>query len=113
MFVSLLAGILALAGCVTPRIDWNARIGHYTYDQAIRDFGPPDRYAKLSDGEMVADWLTRRGAIIVEPEPYFPGPYGWSGLPPTTYSEMNTPSEYMQLMFATSGILEDFKYITR
>ena len=34
-----LVAILALAGCATPRIDWTARMGHYSYDQAVKDFG--------------------------------------------------------------------------
>ena len=50
---------LLVAGCVTPRINWNARIGTYTYDQAVLDFGPPDKQARLSDGRRVAEWITR------------------------------------------------------
>lgn len=52
---------LILAGCrTTPPIDWDNRIGHYTYDQAVMDFGPPDKSAQLSDGKTVAEWITRR-----------------------------------------------------
>jgi hypothetical protein len=47
-----------LAGCVTrPRIDWNVRIGHYTYNQAVVELGVPDKYAKLSDSTIVAEWV--------------------------------------------------------
>ena len=46
------------AGCSsTPKVDWNSRIGNYTYDQAVTDLGPPDKTAKLSDGKTVADWI--------------------------------------------------------
>jgi hypothetical protein len=61
--LSLLA-ILALAaafiaGCKsTPPIDWNSRVGTYTYDQAVTDLGPPDKQAKLDDGKTVAEWIT-------------------------------------------------------
>jgi hypothetical protein len=52
-----LAGLL-FAGCQsTPKVDWNSRIGNYTYDQAVTELGPPDRTAKLSDGQTVADWI--------------------------------------------------------
>ena len=52
---------LLLAGCSsTPPVDWNSRIGNYTYDQAVTDLGPPDKTAKLSDGKTVADWVTHR-----------------------------------------------------
>jgi hypothetical protein len=54
------AGVaLLFAGCVTHRIDWNARVGNYTFDQAVTEFGPPDRQAKLSDGQLVTEWITR------------------------------------------------------
>jgi hypothetical protein len=60
---SLLA-ILALAtalitGCKsTPPVDWDSRIGTYTYDQAVIDLGPPDKQAKLDNGQTVAEWIT-------------------------------------------------------
>jgi hypothetical protein len=50
-----------LIGCKsTPPIDWNSRIGTYTYDQAVTDLGPPDKQAKLDNGQTVAEWITRR-----------------------------------------------------
>src|ERR1043166_6792329 len=50
-----------LAGCATHRIDWAGRVGNYTMDQAIVEFGPPDKQAKLADGTVVAEWLTSHG----------------------------------------------------
>ncbi len=47
------------AGCSsTPKVDWNSRIGNYTYDQAVTDLGPPDKTARLSNDNTVADWIT-------------------------------------------------------
>lgn len=52
-------------GCSsTPRVDWNARIGVYTYDQAVMEMGPPDRATQLSDGSTVAEWFLRRGSSV-------------------------------------------------
>ena len=52
---------LVITGCKsTPKIDWNSRVGNYTYDQAVVDMGPPDKSAKLSDGKTVAEWIRRR-----------------------------------------------------
>jgi uncharacterized membrane protein YgcG len=46
-----------VAGCSSkPKVDWNARIRNYSYDQAVLDMGPPDRSSTLSDGSMVAEW---------------------------------------------------------
>ena len=89
-FLPLLAA--AVAGCVaTSRIDWTARLGSYTYDQAVAEFGPPDKVAKLSDGAIVAEWqgvpnksLSRQGRIlprrvtITDPSlRYIPKPASW------------------------------------
>jgi hypothetical protein len=61
----LSAPILALAvgiflvGCATNRVNWDARIGAYTYDQAVVELGPPDKQAKLTDNQTVAEWISR------------------------------------------------------
>jgi hypothetical protein len=52
------ATLLLLPGCKsTPKVDWNTRIGTYTFDQAVTELGPPDKSAKLSDGKTVAEWV--------------------------------------------------------
>jgi len=52
---------LVVTGCsTTKKIDWNSRVGSYTFDQAVADMGPPDKQTKLSDGSTVADWITHR-----------------------------------------------------
>jgi hypothetical protein len=52
---------LLVTGCkTTPKVDWNSRVGSYTYDQAVAEMGPPDKQAKLSDGTTVAEWITHR-----------------------------------------------------
>jgi hypothetical protein len=57
--ILLFAAGLFLAGCAaTPKVDWNSRVGNYTYDQAVAELGPPDKSAKLSDGQTVAEWIT-------------------------------------------------------
>lgn len=59
--MALLPLALVLAGCLTTKqADWNSRVGYYTYDQAILELGPPDKQAKLSDGQTVAEWIKRR-----------------------------------------------------
>jgi hypothetical protein len=59
--VALILVTLVIAGCATTRpVDWNSRVGSYTFDQAVTELGPPDKQAKLSDGKTVAEWITRR-----------------------------------------------------
>src|SRR2546427_12398503 len=56
---------LLLAGCAsTPKPDWNTRGGSFTYDQAVAEMGPSDKYAKLSDGSTVAEWFIKRGSSV-------------------------------------------------
>src|ERR1035437_5232803 len=50
---------ILFAGCATHRVDWNARVSTYTFDQAVIELGPPDKQAKLSDGQTIAEWITR------------------------------------------------------
>ena len=61
-FLTILALATALiAGCKTTKpVDWNSRVGNYTFDQAVTELGPPDKQAKLSDGKTVAEWITHR-----------------------------------------------------
>ena len=52
-----------IAGCKTMTVvDWNSRVGVYTFDQAVADMGPPYKQAKLSDGKNVDQWITLHGS---------------------------------------------------
>ena len=57
MLIALVVA-LSVTGCATkPKVDWNARVGSFTYDQAVIELGPPDRQSTLSDGRKVAEWV--------------------------------------------------------
>jgi hypothetical protein len=100
---------LLLAGCVTQKIDWSARVGQYTQDQAITDLGPPDKSAKLSDGTIVDEWLTAHSRVIVAPEPYFLGSGGYFGPLTPSYTESYVPDYYLRLTFSPDGRLKTWK----
>jgi hypothetical protein len=58
--VILALAVAFLAGCATTSpVDWNTRIGHYTYYQALTELGPPARQATLSDGKLVCKWFVQ------------------------------------------------------
>ncbi|HEX9048861.1 MAG TPA: hypothetical protein VF988_17685 [Verrucomicrobiae bacterium] len=94
---------LVLAGCATHRVNWNARVGNYTLDQAITEYGPPDKRATLSDGRLVAEWISRYsngGTIAVGT--------GFYGYPGSGGIIQTTPSYYeskLRLTFNTNGVL--------
>lgn len=79
VLVLLALSIALLAGCkTTPPVDWKARVGTYTYDQAVTELGPPDSQANLTDGQTVAKWVTHRsgGTSFGVGTGFFSGGYG-------------------------------------
>jgi hypothetical protein len=105
-----------LAGCATP-INWQARAGVHTYDQAVMDYGPPERLAKLSDGSTVAEWMTERGEVIVTPGPYIYGPpyygRGYYGPMAGGYSTTYFPTQFLRLIFSSDGRLKAWKEFSK
>ena len=95
-----LVGLVLLVGCAT-RTDWNARVGSYTYDDAVKELGPPDKAATTSDGSTVAEWLTARGqrhyaAGSVPAGRSSAGYFNGMGLGGEYYS---TPDNFLRLTF--------------
>jgi hypothetical protein len=102
-WIVLLAALAVAAGCA-HRINWSARVGTYTYDQAIIDLGPPDKTAKLTTGQTVAEWITRYGyggATTVVGGGYYGDPVGVGVIQsPSVYRESK-----LRLTFSTNNIL--------
>lgn len=107
-FLLLTVLVLAFAaGCTTPpKVDWDARVGNFTFDQAVTELGPPEKSASLTDQSRVADWLVQRG---------------WSN--PTYHSfpdgrvirteGVRNPDRLLRLTFAPDGKLKDWKRVWR
>jgi hypothetical protein len=105
--VLLLALALSWSGCATThKIDWNSRVGNYTFDQAVREFGPPDKSASLQDGTQIAEWLLQRG-----------GTYGtvhaFPGFWTQNYQETRAPDYFLRLSFDADGRLSQWKRLAR
>jgi hypothetical protein len=110
--LTLAAAVVALlAGCATQRIDWAGRIGNYSFDQAIIEFGPPDKQAKLQDGTLVAEWLTRRGYRQIHPVGAYYGGYApwYYGPFYPTYIDSYSPDYFLRLTFGPDGKLKEWK----
>lgn len=95
-----------LSGCETyGKADWKGRVGHYTWDQALEELGPPQSEARTSDGSRVADWLvsaSRTYSTAVR-GPLF---WSWSGQDVTTTAE-----SHLLLTFSPEGRLKAWKRI--
>lgn len=120
----LTLGIWALGGCATP-INWQARVGVYTYNQAVMDYGPPMSVTKLNDGSTVVEWMTDRSQMVVTPGPYYSGPYycgppyrsyPWGvyyGPSRPAYSTTYFPARFLRLEFGADGKLKGWKEFTK
>jgi hypothetical protein len=106
--LAVLAGAL-LTGCATERIDWPARIGNYSFDQAILEFGPPERTATLQDGSVVAEWLTARGSTWVHSGWGGWGYPSWYWYGPSPMYVSTSPDRYLRLTFDPNGKLVTWK----
>jgi hypothetical protein len=109
--------VVLLAGCATtPKIDWDSRIGNYTYDQAVLELGPPDRMALLSDSTRVAEWITARGyshGYAMGFAPHFYHPYYYGPPPAYYYSEPPSPDRFIRLTFNPEGRLTEWRRVFR
>ncbi len=105
--------ILLASGCTKkPKIDWNSRVGSFTYDQAVIELGPPDRMTEISDGGKVADWVTGRTS---SPRMSFGfGSYGSSGGVGVGTGTGGDPIEkILRLTFDKSGSLVQWENTRR
>ena len=109
----MLAIAALVAGCATHSINWQGRVGNYTYDQAVVEMGPPQSSARLTDGTVVADWLTQRSQVfITENGPYYPTrPVFAPSIQAVT--AVSTPAYYLRLTFDPTGRLKAWKNVAR
>ena len=102
---------LCFLGCAAPRVDWDARVGIYTYDQAVLDLGPADKSETLKDGTKVAEWLTARGysrgTLTSMGGQYYGSP--WVHY----YSEQPSPDYVLRLTFSPDGLLRAWRKVLR
>lgn len=102
----LMSALAMFTGCSTPKSGWDARVGHFTYDSAVWELGPPSKETKLADGSRVCDWLTwrptRRETAQASP---------WSGF--TGGYEQASPDFYLRLVFGADGQLKEWKRVAK
>lgn len=107
MLVVLSLAAALLAGCATMKpIDWNSRVGKYTYDQAVTELGQPDHQARLSDGKVVSKWFAQpqAGATLNTGMSY----YGSTGFVANQPNNSALNERCLQLTFGTNGVLCDW-----
>lgn len=106
-----------ISGCATqPKVDWNTRIGHYNYDQSVMELGVPDKYQKLSDDSIVAEWALRHYSPDYVTYGYSGGYWGHGWISPGIGYGYPTGPEYtrwLRLVFGPDGKLATYKQYDR
>jgi hypothetical protein len=93
-----------IAGCkTTPSVDWNSRVGNYTYNQALTELGPPDKQTKLGDGRTADQWITLHGNNgFFGDQAYANGNYGMGAGQPVVQTYRD---HVLELIFDADGKL--------
>jgi hypothetical protein len=107
----LLFAAAFITGCATaPPVDWDSRVGHYTYAQAVKELGPPNRQIRLSTGATEFKWFIQpAGGTGFNPSVSNNGlnnngmnySFGEAGPNPNP----GLSNRYLQLTFDTNGVL--------
>jgi len=113
--VLLLGLLVAGTGCrTTPKVNWDARIGAYTFDQAVTDLGPPNEQTTLADGVRVAQWVTGRVAnTTAMPMGGGWGPYGGGYAPGPVFVNSSITQYCLRLTFGANGQLQAWKKLVQ
>ena len=110
----MLSAVLTLMnfGCashpkIDPNINWNDRIGNYTFDQALAELGKPAVVAESSEGRY-ADWVIKRSPNMSFGFGVGGGSYGshvGTGVGVGTSVSPPPHGEYLHLAFDAQGNL--------
>lgn len=96
--------LVALGGCASAekKINWDARVGTFKYDDAVIEMGPPDKEARLTDGTVVTQWLTRKGYSFRTYHLLYGGWIHSTDNPPG-------PDQFLTLTFGPDNVLKGWK----
>lgn len=112
--------VCSLVGCATnPPADWNSRVGHYTYADAVHELGQPDREIRLGNGSTEFKWFARTAPpnAVSNPSmavgglnnPNAANKAGWSGagtgVGNGSIAGTGFNSRYLELTFDSHGVL--------
>jgi len=111
----LLLAVLVMLnpGCAsTPKPDWSQRVGNYTFDEAVRELGPPVNSTRLQDGTTVAEWFLRYGSQVSFG--FGTSVYGGGGAVGVGQSVTAPPKgHYLRLIFGPEGKLQSWEKFQR
>ena|SRR5436190_23389953 len=111
LFVAAL--IMLNPACASkPKPDWDQRVGNYTYDDALRELGPPVASTRLQDGSTVAEWFLKYGSQMSFG--FGTSMYGGAGGVGVGQSVTTPPKgHYLRLIFDAESKLQRWEKFTR
>jgi hypothetical protein len=95
-------------------IDWESRIGMYTYEQALAELGKPDVIGESSEGKIV-EWVLRRSPGVSFGIGIGTGSYGHhtsTGVGVGTSVSPPPSGEYLRLRFYRDGKLAEWTKVS-
>jgi hypothetical protein len=107
----IVLSVLALTACASkPKPDWNQRVGHYMFEDAVREMGPPFSSVTLRDGSITAEWFLKPGPQIS----FGLGTGLVGGNSAVGVSQgvaIPTPGHYLRLVFGPDGQLQHWEKV--
>ncbi len=107
---------IALAGnpgCASkPKPDWNQRVGHLTFDQAVGELGVPTASTPLENGGKVAEWFLKPGPSISFGLGTGVGG-GGAAVGAGQSVALPTKGQYLRLVFGADGKLQSWEKFRR
>jgi hypothetical protein len=100
-------------GCASaPKVDWDSRVGRFTYDDSVKELGPPDRYAQTGDGTTVAEWFLKHSPTFSFG--FGTGSYGsHGGVGVSQGLTTGGAAQYLRLRFDAEGQLAGWERVRR
>src|SRR5262245_18723935 len=100
-------------GCSSkPKPNWDQRVGNFTYDDAVRELGPPVASTQLKDNSTVAEWFLKHASQMSFG--FGAGMYGGGGAVGGGQSVTTPPSaHYLRLIFGSDGKLQHWEKFRR
>lgn len=116
--VLLILAALA-ASCTSSRTKWEGRVGIYSYQEALLDLGKPLKSEQLSDGTIIVDWMTHDAEQMEVVTPFAlrtaPGQPTVDRIEYSrrmTNSMLNSPAQYLRLVFGPNRKLKAWELMT-
>ncbi len=104
IFLTLLTALI-VAGCATAQVNWDTRVGGFSYDDAVKELGQPNHRETLANGKTVAEWTSRYPVGNTPPD--LNNSY-YSRSPSFGPSPLEYHESTLRLTFSTNNVLADW-----